>query len=38
MVFKFPSENWQALLNPEREKWQSTEVFLERVKPFSEEV
>jgi ubiquinone/menaquinone biosynthesis C-methylase UbiE len=37
-VFKFPSENWQALLNPEREKWQSTEVFLERVKPFPEEV
>ncbi|MGB9874294.1 MAG: class I SAM-dependent methyltransferase, partial [Hydrogenobacter sp.] len=38
MTFKFPPENWQALLNPERQRWQSIEVFLEKVKPSQEEV
>lgn len=32
MVFKFPEENWEALLNPERESWQSVEEFFRVVK------
>jgi len=38
MVFKFPEENWEALLNPERESWQSVEEFFRVVKPKGEEV
>ncbi len=38
MVFKFPEENWQVLLNPERESWQSVEEFFKVVKPKGDEV
>ncbi|MCS6956976.1 MAG: class I SAM-dependent methyltransferase [Aquificaceae bacterium] len=38
MAFKFPEENWQVLLLPERESWQSLESFFNAVKPQPEEV
>ncbi len=38
MAFKFPEENWQVLLLPERESWQSLEKFFEVLKPHKEEV
>jgi len=37
MVFKFPEDNWQVLLNPERESWQSVEDFFNVAKPSSGE-
>ncbi|AAC06583.1 class I SAM-dependent methyltransferase [Aquifex aeolicus] len=38
MAFKFPAENWEVLLNPERSEWQSVEVFLKAVNPSENEV
>lgn len=38
MAFKFPEQNWQVLLVPERESWQSLEDFFKVAKPKKEEV
>ena len=38
MVFKFPEENWQVLLNPERESWQSVGEFFRVAEPEESEV
>jgi len=38
MVFKFPAENWEVLLNPARSEWQSVEVFFKAINPLEDEV
>ncbi len=38
MVFKFPETNWQVLLLPQRESWQSVEDFFKVVEPREYEV
>ncbi len=38
MAFKFPPENWQVLLNPERQEWQSVDEFVRVAKPSSDQV
>ncbi len=38
MAFKFPEENWQVLLLPERQSWQNLEDFFKVAKPNKEEV
>ena len=37
MAFKFPEENWQVLLLPERQSWQNLEDFFKVAKPNKEE-
>jgi ubiquinone/menaquinone biosynthesis C-methylase UbiE len=38
MPSKFPSENWEVLLNKERQQWQNVDKFIEIVKPKKDEV
>ncbi len=38
MAFKFPEENWQVLLNLERESWQSVEDFFRVAGPLENEI
>lgn len=38
MVFKFPTEEWQRLVSPERETWQNPKELLNATNPGKEEV
>ncbi len=38
MVFKFPPERWEVLVDPERKKWQDVGIFLEVSEPKEHEV
>lgn len=38
MVFKFPAEEWQRLVSPERETWQNPKELLNATNPTKEEV
>ncbi len=33
MVFKFPPERWEVLVDPERKKWQDVDVFFDVAEP-----
>lgn len=38
MAFKYPPEQWERLLRPDRESWQSPEAFLEIAQPKPNEI